>query len=50
MIGIPLFSDQFRNVHIFVAKQMMIAIEREKIAEKSLDSAIDTLIRDPVYK
>lgn len=50
MIGIPLFSDQFRNVAAFVAKQIMIRIDFDKFSEESLDSSLQALLYNPVYK
>ncbi|XP_023245843.1 uncharacterized protein LOC106639852 [Copidosoma floridanum] len=50
MIGIPLFSDQFRNCKLFVAKQMMVTISLEKLSEQTLDSALQTVLYDPIYK
>uniref|UniRef100_A0ABD2WSR0 UDP-glucuronosyltransferase n=1 Tax=Trichogramma kaykai TaxID=54128 RepID=A0ABD2WSR0_9HYME len=50
MIGIPLFSDQFRNVEAFVAKRMMIPIKLNEINERNLDNAFNCLINDITYK
>ncbi|KAL7293656.1 hypothetical protein TKK_0012735 [Trichogramma kaykai] len=50
MIGIPLFSDQFRNVEAFTAKNMMIQIKLREINEKNLDNALNRLINDATFK
>ncbi|XP_001603747.1 UDP-glucuronosyltransferase 2A2-like [Nasonia vitripennis] len=50
MIGIPLFSDQFRNVAAFVDKEMMVKIDLDKLSEETLDSALRAVLQNPVYK
>ena len=50
MIGIPLFSDQFRNAESFVAKGMLIRIDYENLSEATLDLALDAVLHNPSYK
>lgn len=50
MIGIPLFSDQFRNVEAFIPKGMMVRIHFNELSGKTLDSALTTVLNNPDYK
>ncbi|XP_043483367.1 UDP-glucosyltransferase 2-like [Leptopilina heterotoma] len=50
IIGIPLHSDQFRNVQIFVTKNMGIRIDYGEITEKSLDNALEGILNNPSYR
>jgi len=50
MIGMPLFGDQFRNCRVFVAKKMMVEINFKELSGKILDSALEKIIRNPIYK
>lgn len=49
-IGIPLFADQPRNIEAFVAKNMSIKLPLDKISEKTLDEALQLILRDPKYR
>ncbi|KAJ8676539.1 hypothetical protein QAD02_012326 [Eretmocerus hayati] len=50
MVGVPLFSDQFRNVESFVRKGMMIRIDYDNLSGTTLESALRTLLDDPSYR
>ncbi|XP_033217779.1 UDP-glucuronosyltransferase 2B31-like [Belonocnema kinseyi] len=50
IIGIPLHSDQFRNVQIFVMKKMGIRINYEDISEDVLDDALDRILNNSTYR
>ncbi|OXU17534.1 hypothetical protein TSAR_014640 [Trichomalopsis sarcophagae] len=50
MIGIPLFNDQKKNAEVFVAKQMMIKIDFDKLSGKLLESALRAMLHNPIYK
>ena len=50
LIGIPLFTDQFSNVEVYVIKNMAIRMDLNKISEKVLDKALSTILNDPKYK
>ncbi|XP_033219246.1 UDP-glucuronosyltransferase 2B31-like isoform X1 [Belonocnema kinseyi] len=50
MIGIPLFTDQFSNVEIYVRKNMAIRIDYDKINEESLYKSLSLILNDPKFK
>lgn len=50
IIGIPLHSDQFRNVQIFVKKHMGIRINYEDITDQNLDDALNRILNDSSYR
>ncbi|KAJ8668435.1 hypothetical protein QAD02_010098 [Eretmocerus hayati] len=50
MIGIPLFSDQFRNVEAFVARGMMLRIYFENLSRETLHASLEALLHDPQFK
>ena len=50
MIGIPLFADQPRNVEAFVAKNMTVKILLKDISEKTLDNALNAVLKNPKYR
>ena len=50
MIGIPLFSDQFRNVAAFVDKGMMVEVDYKNFNGKSLDKALNAVLHDSSFK
>ncbi|XP_051160808.1 uncharacterized protein LOC127281235 [Leptopilina boulardi] len=50
IIGIPLHTDQFRNVQIFVKKKMGIRINYGDIGEKSLDNALERILNNSSYR
>lgn len=45
-IGIPVFSDQIRNVNIMVHKNIGILLRLEDLGERSMDIALNTILRD----
>lgn len=45
-IGIPVFSDQIRNVNIMVHKKIGILLRLEDLGERSMDIALNTILRD----
>ncbi|XP_033229037.1 UDP-glucuronosyltransferase-like [Belonocnema kinseyi] len=50
MIGIPLFSDQFRNVETLVSKNIGTRLDYNKITQRSLDEALNAILNDPKYR
>ncbi|XP_033228015.1 UDP-glucuronosyltransferase 2B31-like [Belonocnema kinseyi] len=50
MIGIPIFSDQFRNVETLVSKNIGIRLDYNKITLRSLDEALSAILNDPKYR
>ena len=50
MIGLPIFTDQFSNVEIYVRKSMAIRINYDKINEESLDKSLNLILSDPKFK
>ncbi|XP_036145525.1 uncharacterized protein LOC105840599 [Monomorium pharaonis] len=50
MIGIPLFADQFVNIDRYVAKNIALRLDVSTITEKSMDAALNAILRDPLYK
>ncbi|XP_024945555.1 UDP-glucuronosyltransferase 2C1 isoform X2 [Cephus cinctus] len=49
MIGVPLFADQFVNIHNYVEKKIALFLDYKAITEEKLDAAIDAILNDPVY-
>lgn len=50
MIGIPLFSDQFRNVEAFIPKGMMLRIHFNELSGKTLDTALSSVLGNSDFK
>ncbi|XP_033229035.1 UDP-glucuronosyltransferase 2B15-like [Belonocnema kinseyi] len=50
MIGIPLASDQFRNVETLVNKNICIRLNYNKITLRALNEALNAIINDPKYR
>ena len=50
MIGIPLFADQFMNIDAFVARNVALQLDVNKMTEKDLDAALNAILWDPLYK
>ncbi|XP_033228018.1 UDP-glucuronosyltransferase 2B31-like [Belonocnema kinseyi] len=50
MIGIPLYSDQFRNVETVVSKNICIRLDLNQINQRSLDKALNAILNDPKYR
>lgn len=50
MIGIPLFCDQHRNVDSLKTKGILIRIPLKDLSQKTLDAALESLLKDPSYK
>ncbi|KZC13028.1 UDP-glucuronosyltransferase 1-6 [Dufourea novaeangliae] len=50
LIGIPIFSDQMRNINIFVEKNVAIAINLNNLTKNSMDAALNAILNDPKYK
>ncbi|CAD1470738.1 unnamed protein product [Heterotrigona itama] len=50
MIGIPVFSDQIRNVNIMVQKNVGILLRSEDLDERSMDIALHAILHDPKYR
>lgn len=44
MIGIPVFSDQMRNISIVIDKNMPVLLRL-----RSMDIALNALLHDPKY-
>ena len=49
-IGIPVFSDQIRNVNIMVHKNIGILLRSEDLGERSMDIALHAILHDPKYR
>lgn len=50
MIGIPVFSDQRKNIWALAQKNMAVAIDIENINEDVLNAALDAVLHDPKYR
>ena len=50
MIGIPLFADQFMNIDTYVARNVALKLDVNKMTEKDLDAALNAILWDPLYK
>ncbi|XP_076766983.1 UDP-glucosyltransferase 2-like [Xylocopa sonorina] len=50
MIGIPIFTDQAKNVNILVNKKMAILLPEEDITEQTMSAALDKVLHDPMYR
>ena len=50
MIGIPLFADQFINIHRYVSKKIAVELDWEDMTEKELDNALKEILYNPIYK
>ncbi|XP_072755634.1 UDP-glucosyltransferase 2-like [Anoplolepis gracilipes] len=50
MIGIPLFADQFMNVNAYVARNVAVKLDFNKMTEKDMDAALNAVLWDPLYK
>ncbi|XP_072755997.1 UDP-glucosyltransferase 2-like [Anoplolepis gracilipes] len=50
MIGIPLFADQFMNIDAYVARNVAIKLDLNKMTEKDMDAALNAVLWDPLYK
>ena len=50
IIGIPIHTDQFRNVQICVMKKMGIRINYEDISEDNLDNALSKILNNSTYR
>jgi glucuronosyltransferase len=50
MIGIPLFADQFNNINAYVAKNIAVKLDIDRITEENMDAALSAILYDPRYK
>lgn len=50
MIGIPVFSDQRKNIWALAHKDIAVAIDIENINEDVLNAALDAVLHDPKYR
>ncbi|XP_039308969.1 UDP-glucosyltransferase 2 [Solenopsis invicta] len=50
MIGIPLFMDQFTNINAYVVKNIAIRLDINDITERSMDAALNAILKDPLYR
>ena len=50
MIGIPLFADQFMNIDAYVARNIAVKLDLNKMTEKDMDAALNAVLCDPIYK
>ncbi|KAF7988260.1 hypothetical protein HCN44_007792 [Aphidius gifuensis] len=50
MIGVPLFTDQFTNIDLYVRKNIAIRLEHKEISEKKLDFALKEILENPTYR
>lgn len=50
MVGVPLGTDQFNNIASVVEKKMAVRIYLGKLSEKSLTSALNSILKNPIYK
>ena len=50
MVGIPLFGDQSRNIKTYVRKNLAVMLELKDITEKTLTTAVKTILNNPIYK
>ena len=50
MIGIPLFADQFINIDHYSSMNIAIRLNYEGITEEKMDSALNEILFNPVYK
>ncbi|CAK9828264.1 UDP-glycosyltransferase UGT5 [Anthophora retusa] len=50
VIGIPVFSDQMRNINIIVHKNMGVLLRLRDISEHSMDAALNAVLHDPKYR
>ncbi|XP_032669493.1 UDP-glucuronosyltransferase 2C1-like [Odontomachus brunneus] len=49
VIGIPLFADQHRNINMFVYKGMGVKLYYDKLSEKIMDAALNTVLNNSSY-
>lgn len=50
MIGIPVFSDQKKNIYALVQKNMAVAVDIDNINEDVINTALDAVLHDPKYR
>lgn len=50
MIAVPLFGDQFANVDLYVKKNGAVRLDYNDITEEKLDSALDRVLNNPIYR
>ncbi|CAL7940607.1 unnamed protein product [Xylocopa violacea] len=50
MIGIPIFTDQEKNINILVHKKVAILLPLDNINEHTLSAALDKVLHDPSYR
>ncbi|XP_039309137.1 UDP-glucosyltransferase 2 [Solenopsis invicta] len=50
MIGIPLFMDQFTNINAYVVKNITIRLDINEITERSMDAALNAILKNPLYR
>ncbi|EFN87669.1 UDP-glucuronosyltransferase 2B13 [Harpegnathos saltator] len=51
MIGIPLFGDQRVNIQSYVKKKVAISLNSiSDVTEEKLTSALNTILKDPIYR
>lgn len=50
MIGIPVFSDQKKNIYALAQKNMAVALDIDNINEDIVNTALDAVLHDPKYR
>ncbi|KAF7987446.1 hypothetical protein HCN44_003208 [Aphidius gifuensis] len=50
MIGVPLFTDQFTNIDLYVRKNIAIRLDHKEITEQKLDFALREILENPMYR
>ncbi|EZA59837.1 2-hydroxyacylsphingosine 1-beta-galactosyltransferase [Ooceraea biroi] len=49
MIGIPLYSDQFKNMETYVTRNIAMKLDIHKISEEDMSAALNAILHDPRY-
>lgn len=50
LIGIPLFGDQLTNLMYYKRKGMAVKLDFDKINERNMYDALNTVLNDPSYR
>ncbi|KAH0546855.1 UDP-glucosyltransferase 2-like [Cotesia glomerata] len=49
MVGIPIFRDQFINLHAYEQRKIAIVVKLDNLTADSLTDAINKILKDPTY-
>ncbi|XP_008548642.1 UDP-glucosyltransferase 2 [Microplitis demolitor] len=49
MVGIPIFRDQFINLHAFEQRKIAIVVKLDELTADSLTNAVNIILHDPTY-